>query len=261
MAAPPRRPAQPRVRAEVPGPSRASASVRSSTGSPPSSGSAAGCSTTSAASCWRSRARPRRSTTLLARLRSQAPPLAVIESVRVQAAAPTGERDFRILESDRGGPPDAPVSPDFATCAECVAELFDPGRPALSLSVHQLHQLRPALLDRHRRALRPPADDDGRVRDVRALPGRVRGPARPPLSRPAERLPRMRAAGAAHRPRRRARGRRPRPGRGGRRDAARRGRSSRSRASAAITSPASPPTSARSRRCGSASTASRSRSR
>ena len=44
----------------------------------------------------------------------------------MEAAAPTGERDFRILESDRGGAPDAPVSPDFATCAECVAELFDP---------------------------------------------------------------------------------------------------------------------------------------
>ena len=34
-----------------------------------------------------------------------------------------------------------------------------------------------------------PLDDDGGVHDVRALPGRVRGPGRPPLPRAAERLP------------------------------------------------------------------------
>ena len=59
---------------------------------------------------------------LLIRLRAEAPPLAAIEEVRVEPAAPTGERDFRILESERGGPPEALVSPDFATCAECLAE-------------------------------------------------------------------------------------------------------------------------------------------
>jgi hydrogenase maturation protein HypF len=63
---------------------------------------------------------------LLVRLREQAPPLAAIEAVRVESAAPTGERGFRILESERGGPPEALVSPDFATCAECLAEVFDP---------------------------------------------------------------------------------------------------------------------------------------
>ena len=56
----------------------------------------------------------------------EAPPLAAIESVRVEPAAPTGERGFRILESERGGPPEALVSPDFATCADCLAEVLDP---------------------------------------------------------------------------------------------------------------------------------------
>ena len=127
-----------------------------------------------------------------------------------------------------------------------------PRRPPPPLPVHQLHQLRPAVHDRPRRPLRPAADDDGRLRDVRALPRRVRGPARPPLPRPAQRLSRVRPAGPAGRPPRRDAGRprastATRPSR--RRAAAGRARSSRSRASAATTSPASPPTSARSRRC------------
>src|SRR5204863_2833410 len=37
-----------------------------------------------------------------------------------------GESGFRILASERAGEPDAPVSPDTATCADCLAELFDP---------------------------------------------------------------------------------------------------------------------------------------
>ena len=45
---------------------------------------------------------------------------------------------------------------------DCLAELFDPERPPVSLSVPQLHQLRAAADDHHRGALRPRADDDGR---------------------------------------------------------------------------------------------------
>ena len=37
-----------------------------------------------------------------------------------------GERAFVIRESPRGGAPDAPISPDVATCDACLAELFDP---------------------------------------------------------------------------------------------------------------------------------------
>ena len=43
-----------------------------------------------------------------------------------------------------------------------------PGRPPLPLPVHQLHQLRAPVHHRPRRALRPAADHDGAVRDVRA---------------------------------------------------------------------------------------------
>jgi hydrogenase maturation protein HypF len=37
------------------------------------------------------------------------------------------ERGFRILASRRAEAPAAPVTPDTATCDECLAELFDPG--------------------------------------------------------------------------------------------------------------------------------------
>ena len=33
------------------------------------------------------------------------------------------------------------ILPDLATCADCLAELFDPARPPLSLSLHQLHAI------------------------------------------------------------------------------------------------------------------------
>jgi hydrogenase maturation protein HypF len=61
-----------------------------------------------------------------ARLPSEVPPLASVESVRAEPAAPRGEDGFRIVESERAGEPEALVSPDTATCADCLAELLDP---------------------------------------------------------------------------------------------------------------------------------------
>jgi hydrogenase maturation protein HypF len=60
------------------------------------------------------------------RLAADAPLLAAVESVTAQELAATGERGFAILASERGGPADAPVSPDSATCGDCLRELFDP---------------------------------------------------------------------------------------------------------------------------------------
>ena len=39
---------------------------------------------------------------------------------------PRGERGFEIVASERVGRPSAPVTPDSATCDDCLAELFDP---------------------------------------------------------------------------------------------------------------------------------------
>jgi hydrogenase maturation protein HypF len=63
----------------------------------------------------------------LARLGPDAPPLAVIEQVAVSEGSALGDTVFVIRPSPRGEPADAPVTPDAATCDECLRELFDPG--------------------------------------------------------------------------------------------------------------------------------------
>ncbi len=64
---------------------------------------------------------------LLARVRDEAPPLAAVESVEPTEIEPShAAAGFRILASDAAGEARAPVAPDGATCADCLAELFDP---------------------------------------------------------------------------------------------------------------------------------------
>ena len=94
----------------------------------------------------------------------------------------------------------------------------------------------PRVHDHGRRALRPARDDDGRVRDVPVVPGRVRRSRRPSIPRAAQRLPDVRTARhLARRGRDTARGRRRRARRGRRRALGRCDRR-RSRGSAATTS-------------------------
>ncbi|MEO3887856.1 carbamoyltransferase HypF [Nonomuraea sp. B5E05] len=65
----------------------------------------------------------------LTRLERDAPPLAAIERVTVTPtgrAAAGGEGRFLIVASERSGTPRTLVSPDIATCADCLAELADP---------------------------------------------------------------------------------------------------------------------------------------
>jgi hydrogenase maturation protein HypF len=62
-----------------------------------------------------------------ARLRREAPPLAVLERVSSRRMKATGESGFRIAPSPREGAANAPVAPDSATCPDCLRELFDPG--------------------------------------------------------------------------------------------------------------------------------------
>jgi hydrogenase maturation protein HypF len=63
----------------------------------------------------------------LSRLRPDAPPLAVLERLTVSEREPTGPSGFEIRPSPRGEPANAPVTPDSATCADCLRELHDPG--------------------------------------------------------------------------------------------------------------------------------------
>jgi len=59
-------------------------------------------------------------------IEDDAPPLAVVESVGWRPLAALGEETFRIEESADGLHRHALVSPDVATCEECVSEIFDP---------------------------------------------------------------------------------------------------------------------------------------
>ncbi len=63
----------------------------------------------------------------LGRLPAQAPPLAVIERVVVEARELGLGAGFEIRASPRGETADAPVTPDTATCGDCLRELHDPG--------------------------------------------------------------------------------------------------------------------------------------
>lgn len=56
----------------------------------------------------------------------QPPPLARIDEVSWRAQSPTGDRQFRIEPSTCGDSSTVVISPDVATCDDCLAELFDP---------------------------------------------------------------------------------------------------------------------------------------
>lgn len=60
-----------------------------------------------------------------ASLVSDAPPLARVEAVAVEAVAPRGDRGFAVAPSEHGAAA-ALIPPDVATCDECLRELFDP---------------------------------------------------------------------------------------------------------------------------------------
>ncbi len=61
-------------------------------------------------------------------LRDDAPPLARVDAVRGEDVEPRHDGpEFVIEHSEDSGAPAVPVSIDVAPCAECLAEVFDPG--------------------------------------------------------------------------------------------------------------------------------------
>ncbi|MGW7056620.1 carbamoyltransferase HypF [Streptomyces sp. NPDC054887] len=61
-----------------------------------------------------------------ARISTQAPPLARVESVNHHEVPATGGAGFAIIASRKDGPARTLIPPDTATCADCLAELADP---------------------------------------------------------------------------------------------------------------------------------------
>ena len=64
--------------------------------------------------------------TFLARLHSEPPPLARVDSVTVRELAATGELGFRIVSSEVLGRVSTGIPADAATCPDCLRELLDP---------------------------------------------------------------------------------------------------------------------------------------
>jgi len=63
---------------------------------------------------------------LLELLRTSCPPGAKIERMTVRSIPAVGDSEFTIQPSLEEGTKQLAISPDLATCAECIAELFDP---------------------------------------------------------------------------------------------------------------------------------------
>ena len=99
---------------------------------------------------------------LARRLRDDAPRWRASTASRAHEC-PLAERTTAASRSceSGGGHAATAIGPDSAICADCLAELFDPGRPPLPLRVHQLHELRTALHDHARAPLRPGDDQHG----------------------------------------------------------------------------------------------------
>ena len=62
----------------------------------------------------------------LVRVRQEVPPQAEIYEITSSEIPAQGQREFRIIQSALSGISDVQISPDIATCDDCLAELFDP---------------------------------------------------------------------------------------------------------------------------------------
>lgn len=60
------------------------------------------------------------------KVRGSAPPLSEISGLAETVLPVKGDREFAIIESAKEGRAEVNISPDIATCPECLAELFNP---------------------------------------------------------------------------------------------------------------------------------------
>ncbi|MBP9020198.1 MAG: carbamoyltransferase HypF, partial [Syntrophobacterales bacterium] len=63
----------------------------------------------------------------LADAEKKRPPRAEVTEITAEEIPTGGERDFRILLSDREGAKSVRIPPDIATCPDCLREILDPG--------------------------------------------------------------------------------------------------------------------------------------
>ena len=65
----------------------------------------------------------------IAKIKTEAPPLAAIFEIKSYDIEPVGYDDFIIRDSDDHEEKFVPISPEISTCSDCLAELFDPTDP------------------------------------------------------------------------------------------------------------------------------------
>jgi hypothetical protein len=129
----------------------------------------------------------------LLRLETEKPPRSFIQSLESSWLDAPAFKNFEIRASETGGGKTALVLPDIATCPDCLREIFDPKNRRYRYPFTNCTNCGPRFsiieslpYDR--------ANTSMKFHDVSAMPGRIRRPARPPVSRAAERLSGLRAA-------------------------------------------------------------------
>ena len=114
----------------------------------------------------------------------------------VEDVSPSGDPDFAIRESVGGKVPDAPVTPDSATCPDCLRELFDPTDRRFRYPFINCTNCGPRFTIVRGVPYDRPLTTMAWFTMCAACRRRIRRPDRPPLPRPAQRLPGLRTLAA-----------------------------------------------------------------
>ncbi len=122
----------------------------------------------------------------LARLPAEAPAVARIVRLTHVWLPPAGYTRFEIRHSDGGGARSVLILPDLATCPACRAELLDPANRRHRYPFTNCTNCGPRFTIVDGPALRPAQHHHARLCALPGVPGGIRRPARPALSRPAE---------------------------------------------------------------------------
>ena len=139
----------------------------------------------------RSKGNPRALDRARSRSATKPRPLSRIDSIRITRLPAAGHEGFEIRESPRARRRRVPISPDAATCADCIADILDPSNRRHRYPFTNCTHCGPRLTivqdipyDRSRTTMSYFALCDG-CRDG------IRGSAEPPLSCAAERMRRL----------------------------------------------------------------------